>query len=66
MHALMENRHRILPGFSAEIFRSVASEIAGCLAPLQGQAAARLHAHEQSLPTSTPGEKKPKPIVAVR
>jgi hypothetical protein len=35
VNALMENRHHILLGFDAEIFRSVASETAGCLALLQ-------------------------------
>src|SRR5215475_9347352 len=30
-----ENRHRLLLGFDTEIFRSVASETAGCLALLQ-------------------------------
>ena len=35
VNALMENRHRILLGFGTEIFRSVASETAGCLALLQ-------------------------------
>jgi hypothetical protein len=35
VNALMENRHRILLGFDTEIFRSVASETAGCLALLQ-------------------------------
>jgi len=35
VNALMENRHRILLGFDTEIFRSVASETAGCLTLLQ-------------------------------
>ena len=35
VNALMENRHRILLGFNAEIFRSSASETGGCLALLR-------------------------------
>jgi transposase len=35
VNALMENRHRVLLGFDAEIYRSSASETSGCLALLR-------------------------------
>jgi len=52
VNALMENRHRLLLGFDTEIFRSVASETAGCLALLQ-RAKRRL----AFIPTTLGGDK---------
>jgi len=52
VNALMENRHRILLGFGPEIFRSVASETAGCLALLQ-----RAQRRLGFIPTTLGGDK---------